>query len=94
MKMIKVVCIKDLSIGDCVYNKNEVYDYYSNFGGLNHFVITKGNVYPFDGPTDEPNKDISLSTALYIIDGERIWVFDYFQKIEEYRNDKLNEIGI
>lgn len=84
--MMKVVCIKDLNIGDCIYNKNEIYDYYSNFGGLNHFVITNSNVYPFDGPMDDPSESPSFM--------DRIWVFDYFQKIEEYRDNRLKEIGI
>jgi hypothetical protein len=88
--MIKLVCIKSLNTYDCGYEKGKLYDYYTNFGGLNHFVVDgNNNKMPFDGPLDGSS---ILNTDITTNLGDRLYVFDYFQRMEEYRDNKIDEV--
>lgn len=60
------------------------YDYWTNFGGLNHFVRDdSGEVYPFDGP---------LSSGDVIHDYARLYIFDYFMYVDEWRAKQLDKV--
>ena len=65
------------------------YDYYSNFGGLNHFVIegelTADSVRVFDGPYDNHTTKISRLTVRY-------WLYDYFMTPWEWRELQIESI--
>ena len=76
MNYMKLFCKKNFCLGKTEFEIGELYEYYSTFGGLNHFVIDKNNsLYPFCGPVDDENKDIEefiekddiFSKFLYII---------------------------
>lgn len=81
---MKLVCTRDfIIINDVTFNKGEQYEYWTNFGGLNHLVRdNQGNVYPFDG--DESRQHIELS--------EREYIWNYFTTIEKWREEQLNKI--
>lgn len=67
------------------FKKGNCYEYWTNFGGLNHIVkYEENNVYPFDGPTDDPDYDHG--------DSDRKWIFDYFYTLEEMRDIKIEQI--
>ena len=62
--------------------KGESYEYYTNFGGLNHFVIDNGGVrWSFNG---EPGE---LFTP-----PDRHYIYDYFWTQEESREIKIDKI--
>ncbi len=78
---MKLVCIKEFG----KYEVGKHYEYWTNFGGLNHIVKDyDGNTYPFDGPLEHEEEDS--------IDCDRPYVFEYFQTIDEYRDNQLNKI--
>jgi len=83
---MKLVCIKEFGN----YEVGKHYEYWVNFGGLNHIVKDHdGDTYPFDGPSEyEEDYDIDNAYDNY----ERPYIFDYFQKIEDYREGQLNKI--
>lgn len=86
---MKLVCIKQFD--DYVIGKS--YEYYTNFGGLNHFVIGEsGSPFPFSGPVDTTNTQPSYA-CIDELDNRPV-VFDYFTTIDIFRNGKLNELGI
>jgi hypothetical protein len=86
-----VYCIKEFTFDDkrgipCTFKVGEKYDYWQNFGGLNHFVrYSKYATYPFDG--DQQVKDGVTSLG-------RPYIFDYFQLKDEHRESQLSKIGI
>ena len=58
------------------------YEYWTNFGGLNHFVKdSNGKIFSFTGPLDDG------LDGLY--DG-REYIFDYFIGVQEYRHKQLD----
>lgn len=90
--MNKLVCIKEfyLTISKdkdcCIVGKT--YDYWTNFGGLNHFIrLESGQPFPFKGP---------YGNDIYQSDGDdkddRPYIFDYFCTIEKYRDNTINKI--
>ena len=69
------------------FKKGKCYEYWTNFGGLNHIVkygTLDDNIYPFDGPTDDPDYKHG--------DSDRKWIFDYFYTLEEMRDIKIDQI--
>ena len=80
----EVVCVKDFKEPDNVpdstnFIKGKVYKYWINFGGLNHIVQDDNNHrYPFRGHTAYPD--------------DRPLIWDYFQKVDDYRDDQINKI--
>jgi hypothetical protein len=60
------------------------YDYWSNFGGLNHFArYNQDEVYPFDGP----------NSYTRVNEYTRPYIFDYFTtQIDIIRESQLNRI--
>ncbi len=71
---MKLVCIKEFG----KYEVGKHYEYWTNFGGLNHIVKDyDGDTYPFDG-----------RCASY----DRPYVFEYFQILDEYRDNQLDKI--
>ena len=84
--MSKLTCKKDFEWETFKFEKGKSYDYWINFGGLNHIVkYNEEEVFPFDGPNDDPCDDI--------IDKDRPWIYDYFYTIEELRDYKINIIN-
>ncbi len=83
---MKLVCIKEFG----KYEVGKHYEYWTNFGGLNHIVKDyDGETYPFDGPLDEEEDD--SSDYVYERPG-RPYVFEYFQTLGEYRDNQLDKI--
>lgn len=69
------------------FSIGKLYDYYTNFGGLNHFVVDDyGEPYPFDGPVDKENEDIVE------LDDRRVWIYDYFMTPAEWRDYQIDNI--
>lgn len=87
--MMKLVCIK--SFGE--YEVGKHYEYWINFGGLNHIVKDyDGGTYPFYGPLEiEELILISIVEDSYKR-STRPYIFDYFQSIDEYRDNQLDKI--
>ena len=79
--MNTIMCKRDFYY----FKKGSCYEYWTNFGGLNHIVKYEENwVYTFDGPTDDPDYDHG--------DSDRKWIFDYFYTLEEMRDIKIDQI--
>lgn len=82
----EVVCIKDFKepnnvIHPCNFTSGQKYKYWTNFGGLNHIVQDdKNGRYPFRGENNLDDID------------DRPLVWDYFQRVDEYRNEQINKI--
>lgn len=89
LRMDKLVCIKTFNMGGanvCIVGKT--YDYWTNFGGLNHFIrLESGQPFPFKGP---------YGNDIYQSDGDdkddRPYIFDYFCTVDKYRDNKINKI--
>lgn len=83
----KIMCKKDF----LQYRKNGIYEYWTNFGGLNHFVQDYDGEYEiFDGPYNP--YDPILSGINHGGFKERPWLYDYFYTKEEMRDMKINTI--
>ena len=68
------------------FEKGKSYEYWTNFGGLNHIVKSdKDNVYPFEGPI-ESEHNLPKSH-------DRHWIYDYFYTVEELRDLKIDIIN-
>jgi len=89
--MDKLLCKKDFINGDVEFKKDEMYFYWSNFGGLNHFIsheayspgfllhkVHGGVIFPFDG-------EISRHS-------DRPYLYDYFYTKEEMRDINIKKI--
>ena len=86
---MKLFCKKNFCLGKTEFEIGELYEYYSTFGGLNHFVIDKNNsLYPFCGPVDDENKDIEE----FIEKDNRPWLYDYFISQADWRNIQIDNI--
>ena len=83
---MNIMCKKDLY----PFKKGEFYEYWTNFGGLNHIVKYEENdIYPFDGPID----DLDTGNPSHPADSyRREWIFDYFYTLEEMRDIKIDQI--
>ena len=83
----KIMCKKNY----CDFKKGKIYDYWYNFGGLNHFVgKTNGmcaDYMIFCGPI----YDKSVSHDIFYR-SERPWIYDFFYTKEEVRNIKIDII--
>ena len=89
MNYMKLFCKKNFCLGKTEFEIGEWYEYYSTFGGLNHFVIDKNNsLYPFCGPVDDENKDIEE----FIEKDNRPWLYDYFISQADWRNIQIDNI--
>jgi len=67
-----------------IFTVGKQYDYWTNFGGLNHFVRDdSGEVYPFDGPLDD---------GMDVTHNDRLHIFDYFMYVDEWRAKQLDKV--
>ncbi len=76
------MCKQDLYI----FKKCEVYDYWTNFTGLNHIVSDGVESYPFDGEETLPIDKIGSTTSV------RPYLYDFFWTKEEMRDININKI--
>ena len=86
--MIKICCKKSFFHGKLIFKKGELYDYYTNFGGVNHFVVDNEyrEPYPFEGPVCKENEDCIE------LDDRREWIYDYFMTPAEWRDYQIDNI--
>lgn len=83
----KIMCKKDF----LQYRKNGIYEYWTNFGGLNHFVQDYDGDYEiFDGPYDPHEAIHGINNGGFV----RPWIYDYFYTKEEMRDIKINSIFV
>lgn len=78
----KVICIKKITQENFTCEIGEIYDYWSNFGGLNHFVSDGINHLVLSGPTDVKYNDSD----------DRPYIFDYFIYLSEHRDNIIRDI--
>lgn len=84
--MEKLMCKKGFTSLGFEYIEGEMYFYWSNFHGLNHFVSDK--------EYSENNKNIIVFDDIPIINQmkDRKYLYDYFYTKEEMRDIKINKI--
>lgn len=68
-----------------IFKKGEIYDYWTNFGGLNHIVSDGKESYPFDG--EEPPLIDKISSS-----SSRPYLYDFFWTKEEMRDINIDKI--
>lgn len=67
------------------FKSGKSYKYYTNFSGLNHFVINEsGSSIPFDGPME-------LDFVQEDRTSNRYWIYDYFYTKEEKREAIIDQ---
>lgn len=96
--MEKLMCKKGFRANGFDYIEGEMYFYWNNFQGLNHFISDKEystdneNIIPFDGDNSTfwPIKNQEPPWEQGSI--RRSYLYDYFYTKEEMRNIKINKI--
>lgn len=78
---IKIVCKKEFTNNDIRFEVGRTYNYWTNFGGLNHIVEDHNkNTFPFSGDVSD-----------YPDDRPSVW--EYFTTIEDWRHNQINKIS-
>lgn len=77
--MEKILCKKTFIYDGGAFMKDGVYDYWTNFGGLNH-IVSGGtdNTFPFKGGIED--------------DDDRPYIFDFFYTKEEMRDVVIDKV--
>jgi hypothetical protein len=85
---MNLICIKEFEY--CRVGKS--YEYWTNFGGLNHFIRRENNsAFPFSGPTDFEEVEYTGDVIVPKRD-DRPYIFEYFCTLDEYRDKQINEV--